>query len=139
MKPIKFLILVSITILVSFSLTLLFYTYYIIQDIQELDMKLKVGEVVGLDINTSVISFGIIPQKGGSAERRVILKNMQSIPLRVHTKKSGEIAEWVYISENNFILNLDETKELIFTAIPSEGAKKRAYKGKVKFIFTRFI
>jgi len=133
----KFLLLVLITILVSFSLTFLFYTYYTIQDVQGLDMKMKIGDVVGLDTNESVISFGIIPKKGGSSERHIILENMKNKPLEVYVKKSGEMAEWVYISEDNFILKANETKELLFTAIPSKDAEKGAYKGKVKFIFTR--
>lgn len=139
MKPNKFLLLILITILVSFSLTFLFYTYYIIQDVQELDMKLKIGDVVGLDTNESVISFGIIPSIGGSSERRIILENMESKPLKVYVKKSGEIAEWTYVSEDNFILKADETKELLFTAIPPKNTKEGPYKGKAKFIFTRTI
>lgn len=139
MKLSKFLLLILITILVSFSLTFLFYTYYIIQDVQELDMKMKVGDVVGFDTNTSVISFGTIPEKGGSSQRPVILKNMKNKALKVYIKKSGEMAKWVYISEDNFILNKNEKKELLFTAIPPKDAEKGAYKGKVKFIFTRVI
>lgn len=139
MKPSKFLLLILITILLSFSLTFLFYTYFIVQDVQELDMKLKIGDVVGLDTNESVISFGIIPQKGGSSQRPVILKNMENKKLGVYIKKSGEMAKWVYISEDHFILEAKETKELKFTAIPSKDAEKGAYKGKVRFIFTRVI
>jgi len=136
MKSNKFLLLILTTILVSFSLTFLFYTSYFIQDVQELDMKLKIGDVVGLDTNTSVISFGTIPQRG-SAQRYIILENMKDKPLRVHTKKSGEMAEWVYLSEDNFILEPRERKELTVTAIPSKDAEKGAYKGKVRFIFAR--
>lgn len=138
MKQSKFLLILLITILVSFSLTFLFYTYYFIQDVQELDMKMKVGDIVGFDTNTSVISFGIIPRKG-SGQRTVYLRNMENKPLEVHTKKTGEMAKWVYISEENFILQPYEKKELTFTAIPSKDAEKGAYKGKVKFIFTRII
>lgn len=137
MRLSKFLLLVLITILVSFSSTSLFYTYYIIQDVQELDMKMKIGDVVGLDTNESVISFGIIPKKGGSSQRTVRLKNMKDEPLKVYTKKSGEMAGWVYISEENFVLQPDERKELKFTAIPPKDAEKGAYTGKVRFIFTR--
>lgn len=134
----KPLLLVLITILLSFSLTFLFYTYCIIQDVQELDMKMKVGNIVGFDVNSSVISFGIVPI-GGSGERPIILKNLKNKPLKVHIKKSGEMAEWVYISEENFIMQANESKELKFTAIPAEDAKDGAYTGKVKFIFTRII
>jgi len=138
MKLSKFLLLALITILASFSLTFIFYTYYIIQDIQELDMKIKIGDVVGFDTNTSVISFGIVPE-GGFGERPVILKNMRDKPSKVYIKKSGGMAKWVYVSEDNFVLQPNETKELLFTAIPSKDAEEGAYKGKIKFIFTRTL
>ncbi len=138
MKSSKFLLILLITVLVSFSLTFLFYTHYFIQDVQKLDMKMKVGEVVGFDTNTSVISFGTIP-KGGSSQRTVILENMEKRPLKVYTKKRGEMAKWVYVSEESFVLDANEKRELIFTAIPSKDAEKGAYKGWVKFIFTRVI
>lgn len=139
MKLKRFLLLLSITILLSFSLTILFYTYYFIQDIQELGMKMKINDYVGLDTNESVLSFGTVPNNGGSSQRTVILKNMENKPLNVNVKKSGEMAKWVYTSEENFVLKANERKELIFTAIPSRDGEKRAYKGKVSFIFTRII
>jgi len=139
MKSGKILLLVLITILTSFSLTVLFYICYIIEDIQQLDMKMKVGDTPGFDTNTSVISFGIIPNDGGSGQRPVILRNIGGNPLKVYIKKGGEMAEWVYIPENNFVLEPNGEKELIFTAIPSKDAEKGAYKGKVYFIFVRVI
>ncbi len=139
MKTIKFLLLILLTIVISFSLTFFLYTHYIIKDVQQLDMKMKIGDVVGFDTNTSVISFGIIPKRGGSGQRPVVLRNMRDEPLRVYIKKSGEMEKWVYISENNFILGANEKKELIFTAMPSRDAEKGAYKGKVYFIFVRVI
>lgn len=102
-------------------------------------MKLKVGDVVGMDVNNTVISFGIIPYNGGSSQRKVMLENMEDRPLRVFVKKTGEIAEWVYVSEEKFVLDGGEKKELIFTALPAKDAEKRSYYGKAKFIFMRVI
>jgi len=127
-----------VTIFFSFSLTFLFYTYYYLQDVQEIYMKMKIGDIIGFDTNSSVISFGIVPI-GGSSERKATLKNMQGIPLRVRTKKMGEMAKWVYVSEEDFILEAYEEKELKFTAVPSTDAKKGAYDGSIRFVFTRVI
>lgn len=138
MKLGKFILIAVAVSLISFSLTLLFYSYYIVQDVQELGMKMKVGDVVGVDTNNSVISFGIIPA-GGSGERPIILKNMWDEPLKVNIKKSGEMAKWVYFSENGFILEKNETKEIKAKAVPSDDARKGVYTGEVKFIFTRVI
>jgi len=133
MKLSKFLLVILITILISFSLSSFFYTNYTILGVLELDMKMKSGDVVGLDTNTSVISFGIIP-KDGFGQRTIILKNIKTIPVKVYIKIIGEMKEVVSSSDNGFILNPNETKEITFTATPQEKGK---YEGKVKFIFTR--
>ena len=139
MKASKLLLLALITILLSFSLSFLFYTTYFIQDIYELDMKMKIGNVVGFDTNTSVISFGVVPKEGGASQRTVIIKNMENKPLTVRIITKGEMAEWIHIPEKNFIIAGDEKKEVIFTAIPSKDAKEREYKGKTRFVFSRVI
>lgn len=100
---------------------------------------MKIGDVAGFDTNTSVISFGIIPKGGGSGQRPVILRNIGGKPLKVYIKNIGEMSEWVSVSEDNFILEATEEKELIFTAMPSTDAEKGAYNGKVYFIFVRLI
>ena len=138
MKTGKFLLIVLITILMSFSLTFLFYNFFVVVDIQELDMKLKTGDIVGIDVNKSVISFGIVPP-GGGGERPVIIKNMKNEPLRVHIKKSGELKKFVYVSENNFVLEPNETKELKFKALSPGGSEEKEYQGKVTFVFRRLI
>jgi len=138
MKIIKFLLILLTTMLVSFSSTYFFYTHYIILDIQVLDMKAKVGKVVGLDTNTSAVSFGII-QKGGSAKRPLILRNTNTKPVKVRITKTGTLAPWVYLSENNFVLKPNESKELTATAIPPLMATEGPYYGQFKFTFTRIL
>jgi len=136
---VKILLLILITMLVSFSLTSLVYSQFIIQDIRELSMKVKVGDVVGMDVNDTVISFGIIPYQGGSAQRKIMLENMEDKPLRVFVKNTGEMAEWVSASEEKFILDVGEKKELIFTAMPPKGTERGAYYGNARFVFLRDI
>ncbi len=138
MKLNKFLVVILITIFVSASFTFLFYSFYYIQDIKELDMKMKVGDYIGIDVNSSVISFGTV-RKGTFSNRPVTLENKEEIPLKVQIKKSGEMAAWVSISDNNFILKPAEKKNLTFTATRPIDAINGAYKGKVKLIFTRVI
>ena len=138
MKLNKILLVVLIAILLSFTLTFLFYTKFMIIEIQEMDMKMKIRDVVGLDTNSSVISFGSVPI-GGSGRRTITLENKHDVSLRVYSKRSGEMARWVEVSLNKFVLEPGEKKELEVKATPSLDAEKGVYTGKVKFIFMRII
>ena len=52
-------------------------------------------------------------------------------------KFEGQLAHWVSVDDNNFILDADENKHLSFlTSIPSD-ADEGNYTGKVKFYFKR--
>ena len=134
----KFLVLIIITILLSFTLTSSFYLDYMLQGVIELDIEMEVGDVVGLDTDTSVISFGIVPL-GGSAQRKVEMENTGYKPIKVYISKIGEIAEWVSISENNFILWPSVKKEILFTVNLSEKAGKGIYGGKARFVLRRLL
>lgn len=134
----KFLLLALITILVSVSLTSLFYTFFTIREVQELGMKVQVGEIVGFDVNTSLISFGIVP-RNGFCERPVAVDNRRGRPLMVHIQKTGKMADWVHTSENNFILYPNETREIKFTISPPSDAEYGLYTGKARFILTGLI
>lgn len=139
MKHTRILLLALAAVLFSFGAASLFYTHYMVRGIHELDMKLKVGDVAGFDVNSSVISFGIIPKTGGSSQRTVFLRNMDNKPVNVHAGTSGEIGEWVHISEDDFVLEANEKKEIKFTAFPPKDAERGAYTGKARFVFTREI
>ncbi len=135
----KILLLGFIVVLVSFSLTSLAYSLFIIQDIQEIDMKVKIEDVVGMDVNDSVISFGIIPKHGGSSQREITLENMEDKQLRVFVKQEGMMAEWVHVSEERFVLDRGEEKKLFFTCAPPKDVEKGSYSGKARFIYLREI
>lgn len=136
MKTIKFFLLLVIAVITTSFLTYLFYNFFVIEDIIALDMKLKVGANIGLNADTDCINFGKL-MPGTSGERAIFMTNKASYPLRVAILKSGYIADWVDISENNFVLKKKERKKIVFEAFAPENFDFGNYTGKVQIIFKK--
>jgi len=137
MKKNHIFILLLVAALVSITFTILFYSFYKIADVKEINMTLIVGDHAGLDVNTEKLSFGMVMPKGSSCTRYVTLSNKKDYPLKVYINFYGSLAECVSVSENYFILNPDEKKKLSFSAIAPRNAAYGNYTGKAKFVFKR--
>lgn len=137
MKISRFLLMLAIAALTSAFLAYLFYGYFVIEKITKLEMSVRVGNRFGLNADDDGIRFGMI-KPGTSGERSILLNNNASYPLRVKILKYGEIADWVKISEKNFILQSLENKQVNFT-VYAPDVEYGNYSGAVKIIFKRLI
>ena len=137
MKKNYIFILLLITALISITATILFYSFYKIVDVKEIDMTLIVGDHAGLDVNTEKLSFGMVMPTGSSCTRYVNLSNKKDYSLKVYILFFGSFAEEVSVSENYFILNSGEGKKLSFSAIAPKNAAYGNYTGKARFVFKR--
>jgi hypothetical protein len=132
-------------------LTLFAYTYFTYKEIKEVDMKIKIDNYIGFNLDNKYLEFGTILPGGGS-ERNMVLSNNHNIPLFVeieiiqkkdldylfgNTKSISK--EWVIISENNFILEEGQTKSIKFTIQPSGDPGYGNYTAKaiIKFRYIR--
>lgn len=138
MKIIKFFLLLIVLVIIFTFLTYIFYNSFIIEKVYILDMKIKISDHFGLNADTDSINFGML-MPGTSGERAIFLNNNATYPLKVLILKSGYIAEWVKISENNFILKEKENKEIIFEAFIPKNINFGNYTGKVKVIFKKTL
>jgi len=136
MKIIKFFLFLIVAVMVSCILTYILYNFFIIENIYTLDMNVKIGYNLGLNVDGDSIKFGKL-MPGTSGERSILINNNATYPLRVVILKSGYIADWVKISENNFILKEKESKEVIFEAFAPTNVGVGNYTGKVKVIFKK--
>jgi len=135
MKISRFLFLLAIAALISAFLAYFSYSYFVIEKITKLDLSVKVDDHFGLNADTDGIRFGMV-KPGTSSERSLLLSNNASYPLRVEILKYGEIADWVRISENNFVLQSRENKQVNFT-VYAPNVEYGNYSGTVKIIFKK--
>ena len=93
------------------------------------DMYLTVGDTVGFNGDTDAIWFGIVPPGGtGIKHINIAADETGEFVIKLH----GELASWVSVSDNNFILNRGENRSVsIFASVPLD-AKYRDYNGTLE-------
>lgn len=136
MKKTRFYFLLITVVIISAFLTYFFYNYFIIENIMNLDMDVKVGDHFGLNADADAVRFGMI-KPGTSGERAILVNNNAKYPLRVVILKSGYIANWVKVSENNFILKENESKQINFEVFAPNNINFGNYTGNIKVILKK--
>lgn len=134
METKKAIVILAFVAITSVIVTLSVYEYVTVVDVEELEMYLTVGEHVGFNVETSAIFFGTVPRRG-SANRDIIISNSNGNPLKVNIKTFGKLSKWVYVSDNNFVLQPKENRTVRVTAVVPEDAKLGNYTGSLKIIF----
>ncbi len=130
-----FLLLIIVVSLSSFS-TYFLYDYFVIENIIKLDMSVKIADHFGLNADADAIKFGMITP-GASSQRSILVNNNATYPLSVVLVKSGYISDWVKVSENNFILKGNESKQINFEVSAPDNIDFGNYTGKAKIIFKK--
>ena len=129
-----FLILCIVAILCS-VVTIMVYSFYVIEEIKTIDMYLKVDDYVGINVDTDALHFGTV-SPGGSGTRSVFLSNNYGKSLKVEIKVYGDLAEFVSV-EKSLVLSKNETKKISFTASIPKNALYGNYTGRAVFILKK--
>ena len=105
---------------------------------QELDRKVIpamfiLAENPGFDLTPEELTFGKIGINL-SASRGVSVSNNFDEPVLVYKESKGGISKNIAVSENNFILNPQESKNLTFSIYTKGLTELREYTGTVTII-----
>ena len=104
--------------------------YLSVLEKQEIYAKVEVSDHYGFDINGSALVFGmLIP--GTSASKEISIENNHDQIVKIEIYATGEIKDFIRVSENNFVLIPREFKEINFDVYIPKGAEHRIYDGKV--------
>lgn len=136
MKKRKFVFVMILIFIAGVVISSLFVAMSAPAEIKEFDMYLTVGEHIGFNVDIDAIYFGTLPQEGAGS-RRIILKNDEDFSKKVKISASGELADWVWLEENNFVLSKNETKEVRIYVSPPEYAEFGNYTGKLRITFRK--
>lgn len=124
-------ILISILISTILLATIIMYNTPLHK--QKIPTRFIAGESMGFDLGPGNINFGlIIPGRGTS--RDLTITNTHDKPTITKIKSSGEISDYIIVSENNFRLQPQESKNITFTCFPSKDIELREYSGKIIII-----
>lgn len=95
--------------------------------------KFIAGENPGFDLTPGQLNFGKITP-GSSATRKVNITNNFDSPTITKIKSSGAASDYIIVSENNFILGPNESKEITFSCFPDPDLEFKEYTGKITII-----
>jgi len=130
-----FLIMIILLIIIISSFLIVYNpTLY---ETKQIDMYLTVGNYTGFNVDTDAIYFGTI-MPSGRGTRIINITNSNQISI-VNIKSYGELKEWIYISENNFILNPNEDKTVNVMVYVPKNIEYKDYKGVLKIRFKKQI
>jgi len=97
--------------------------------------KLVISDFYGFDINGTALIFGVL-MPGGSSSRSVSISNNYGHDIRVRAYVSGNISDFVFMDENDFIVRKNEARNISFVARVPFNASLGTYEGEVS-IFIR--
>lgn len=131
----KNLLLILILIIVVFvCLTKILVYSFFLDDYEELDVYVTVENIIGFNVNNSALYFGAMPP-GGVGTRDIFLFNNDCDKCRVSIKGDGEIASWLYVSDNNFVMFKGENKTVNVKLYVPSNAEYGNYTAKLKIYF----
>jgi uncharacterized protein YpmB len=133
-KKEKVIIILILIVIISSIVTYFIYTSFKPYEIKTTDMYLTVGNYTGFDVNTSALVFGTV-KPSSYVKRKINITNTDQIPRTILIRKKGELAEWTSISEKEFILEGNESKEIDIKIDVPYDAEHGKYTGSLKVIF----
>ena len=97
---------------------------------QTIPTRFIAGENMGFDLGPGNLNFGkIIP--GQSVSREITITNDFNKPTITKIESSGEVSSCIIVSENNFILEPEESKNITFSCSPTIGIELKEYTGQI--------
>jgi hypothetical protein len=112
MKAPKLAILFLVVIIITVSLTAIVYTNYFMVETEHIPITATVGERLGFDVDVELpLPFGEA-RPGDALTRMINVSHDLEQPALVSLVSGGELGGWTVFSENNFILEEGERKEI---------------------------
>jgi len=131
-------------IIVAFILSLIFFIYILyfqsklILDKQEIIAKLKIGEPIAFDVNSTALVFGRLPI-GSSSNRDIKFSNNYEFPIKAEFSVKGDIKDFL-VFDKVVYLDVGEKKNVTISTVSiPEATEYGNYSGIMTIVFKRDI
>jgi hypothetical protein len=125
-----FLLIISLVVFLVVVLgTVYLFTLFMPYSVEEMPIFVYVGDKVGIDVNTTAVTFGTL-MPGDGAERTV--KIYAPVKEQVFLRVEG--IDFVSLDVEEVVLEADQTTNVAIYAKPPEGTKKGPYEGKLLLV-----
>jgi len=124
-----------VVILFFFSLIFFLSSFYLnsnfVLDKMEVPIILEVGNISGFNVDSSILNFGVLVSQS-SAQRNVVLRNDYNFPVKVIVDSRGNVSNFLNF-EKEFILEVNQTKEVVVSTIIFNDEQHGVYTGSLFF------
>jgi len=115
----------------------LFISNLLILDKKQIFTNVIVSNYSGFDLNSTALKFGFV-ERGQGAQRSVIIKNDFNERAKIIIKIKGNISDFLIVSENNFFLEENQSKEIDFSILLPENLILGEYNGVISILLKKF-
>ncbi len=140
MKTKNLIALIFLFAFIGASLTFFLYSFLVIDLVRTIPMDIELHpDSYGINADTDALHFGRVALfTGAYATKFMKISNYEKHPSFVSISFSGEMADWVEVSENYFVLEPKEERELAFKANIPQDAQPGDYTGEAKIVMKRY-
>lgn len=134
----KSVVFVLIAVLIAIGATQIIYSKYKYPSSSVLPMYVETTNItsIGIHTGTAALYFGRIPS-GDGGRRFINFTNDHKIPVEVQITLKGELAEWVRISDNYFVLQPKEMQQISVDIDIPKGTVPGNYTGNMFVLMKR--
>lgn len=110
--------------------------YWSFQPIAErsIQAQVTIDNKIGFNLDTDKLYFGRVPENGFSSRDMMVSYDKDAF---VIITAQGDLAPWIYASEDSFFLPADTSRKVTFNLKPASGMPLGKYSGVVIFSFYR--
>lgn len=136
MKRNKLFALLAFTAALLIVITAFIYQSYNVKYVLEQEIIMEVGIPSAFNVETDRINFGRV-KPDSFATRFLNISHHDAYPLEVVVIAKGDISPYLSVSENFFILEPGQFKELKIRAMPKNDTVFGVYTGTLQVIFRK--
>ena len=134
MKPKHFGILLLCAVFWTVGIAAFVYTTYKLEQVIPYKAKFGVSErQIGLSTSVDELNLGVAP-RGGTGKRHVFVENTQDEPRRYTFVVEGDIAQFIQVSPQTFILRPRESKTVDIIGIAPPDAELGTFEGTISIL-----
>ncbi|MDD4878376.1 MAG: hypothetical protein PHO02_05070 [Candidatus Nanoarchaeia archaeon] len=136
MKKINAVLIILILAFTTIGIVSIAYNTMTTIGIRDIEMEARVGDKVGIAVDSEKLFFGMI-FPGGSGSKKILISNEQEFPIAVKFVPIGQLKEYTSASENPALLQIGETKEIGITVQMPADMPYGNYTGIMRVITTK--
>lgn len=103
-------------------------------EMKSFDAVLEIGDSPAVNNDITYFDFGSVPKSGGIVNKFIDI-NAGKSSQKIHVEARGDIANFIYVSDNDFVVGTEEFKTLTIRAVIPNGTRVGTYEGEINFYY----